>query len=233
LRIDHVFLVSCKYLSHVLANSSPENLFVHCLAQRGQAEADWYSTVAPTAYDYFYGHVRSHLADVALPPSRLQLTAAHRDVIGARCRGQWHPNLKAPARAFFFDVSTASANRWKQSLASLASKELLLWRMLRLASAPYFVLGASQQGSLRLRVATPWDWRQHFELRAFEVASRASTQAVVDWHAVVRTRANMQESDVKGHIEVRWSHGRFCGFPEAKVYLDTPHADVTGYFEVV
>ena len=34
---------------------------------------------------------------------------------------------------------------------------------------------------------------------------------------------------MKGHVEVRWSHGRFSGNPEAKVYLDTAHAAVPGY----
>ena len=34
---------------------------------------------------------------------------------------------------------------------------------------------------------------------------------------------------VKGHVEVRWSHGRFSGAPEAKVYLDTPHQETPGY----
>jgi hypothetical protein len=34
---------------------------------------------------------------------------------------------------------------------------------------------------------------------------------------------------VEGHVEVRWSHGRFLGSPEAKVYLDTPHVHVPGY----
>jgi hypothetical protein len=32
-----------------------------------------------------------------------------------------------------------------------------------------------------------------------------------------------------GHVEIRWSHRPFCGLPEAKVYLDTPHAHVPGY----
>jgi hypothetical protein len=41
----------------------------------------------------------------------------------------------------------------------------LLWRILRMGSAPYFMLGASPEGPLRLRVATPWDWRQQFRLR--------------------------------------------------------------------
>ena len=79
-----------------------------------------------------------------------------------------------------------------------------------------------RRASLRLRIATPWDWRQHFELRKFEVEARAGGQPMVAWDAVVRERAATRDrSVVDGHVEVRWSHGRFCGPPEAKVYLDT------------
>ena len=42
-------------------------------------------------------------------------------------------------------------------------------------------------------------------------------------------RATGPDRTVKGHVEIRWSHGRFSGNPEAKVYLDTPHAAVPGY----
>ena len=65
----------------------------------------------------------------------------------------------------------------------------MLWRLLRIGSAPYFVLGAAPSGFLRLRIATPWDWRQHFELRAFDVEPRAGGQPMVAWRAVVRERA--------------------------------------------
>ncbi|MDE0216074.1 MAG: hypothetical protein OXN79_05775 [bacterium] len=34
------------------------------------------------------------------------------------------------------------------------------------------------------------------------------------------------------HVEVRWSHGRFQGSPEAKVYLKTPHLETPGYTEL-
>ena len=47
--------------------------------------------------------------------------------------------------------------------------------------------------------------------------------------AVVRRRADGADVAVEGHVEVRWSHGRFLGAPEAKVYLDTPHRQVPGY----
>ena len=30
-------------------------------------------------------------------------------------------------------------------------------------------------------------------------------------------------------MEIRWSHGRFSGAPEAKVHLDTPAHEVAGY----
>jgi hypothetical protein len=31
---------------------------------------------------------------------------------------------------------------------------------------------------------------------------------------------------------VRWSHGKFAQPPEAKVYLDTPHHQVPGYWRL-
>ena len=48
--------------------------------------------------------------------------------------------------------------------------------------------------------------------------------------AMVRDRSSYEVHSVLGHIEVRWSHGRFGGLPEAKGYLDTPHHLVPGYF---
>ncbi len=55
-------------------------------------------------------------------------------------------------------------------------------------------------------------------------------QPRVGWEAVVRDRATHEVHELAGHMEVRWSHGRFGGPPEAKGYLDTPHHLVPGYF---
>ena len=85
---------------------------------------------------------------------------------------------------------------------------------------------------MRLRVATPWDWQQRFELRSFEVSPEAGLQPRVAWSASVLDRGTGEEVPVGGHVEIRWSHGRFCGHPEAKVYLDTAHRRVPGYFEL-
>jgi hypothetical protein len=92
------------------------------------------------------------------------------------------------------------------------------------------VLGASPGGSLRLRIATAWDWRQHFRIVDFAVTPGAREQPVVDWRVTVARRRGGAEQTVAGHVEVRWSHGKFAQPPEAKVYLDTPHTDVPGYW---
>jgi hypothetical protein len=109
----------------------------------------------------------------------------------------------------------------------------MVWRLLRIGSAPYFVLGSSAARSLRLRIATSWDWRQHYQLLSVDVEPQTGGQPRVGWVALVRDRVSSEVHEVAGHIEVRWSHGRFGGLPEAKGYLDTPHHLVPGYFALL
>jgi hypothetical protein len=104
-----------------------------------------------------------------------------------------------------------------------------LWRILRITTATYFVLGTDNTAHLRLRIDSAWDWMQSFELCGFAVSPRSVRQPEVAWQATIRRRSDGQVGIVEGHVEVRWSHGRFLGFPESKVYLDTPHAEVPGY----
>jgi hypothetical protein len=52
----------------------------------------------------------------------------------------------------------------------------------------------------------------------------------VNWLATYEHRRAGQKRRVQGHVEVRWSHGRFAQPPEAKIYLDTPARDLPGYF---
>jgi len=235
LRIDHVYLVSCKYLSKILANPSPAHLFERALAVRGSRSAsDWFMSVAEDAYRVFYDEVRRTLeSSAALPRDPSELTARDRERIKEACARRWPGALEAAYVEFSAEVSRRSADVWNRALPTLQDRELLLWRMLRLESAPYFILGSSGSSSLRLRVATPWDWRRAFELKDFEIVPETSAQPRIAWSAKVTRRSDAATLSVEGHVEIRWSHGRFCGSPEAKVYLDTPHEDVPGYFALV
>jgi hypothetical protein len=313
LRVDHVYLVSCKYLSAILFNVSPAHVFDSLLiagqsrAGRGAVTAarevpagwgggggDWYAEVAPTEYQALYDAVRAAAergegavsarragvrgAAVAtrsgrgsdapalpglgavqteveagveaswgsgrsngsgdavavlreLPQRASELTSAQRDTLGRWLRPGWPPGAKELYVSLSDAVARASVRRWEAALdRGGGTGEAMMWRLLRIGSAPYFVLGSSAERSLRLRIATSWDWRQQFQLASFALEPQRGGQARVGWHAVVRDRTSAETCEVTGHIEVRWSHGRFGGLPEAKGYLDTPHHLVPGYF---
>ena len=231
LRIDHVYQVSCKYLSRIVVNASPSHLFERLLTGgHGQRSADWFQEVAPAQLCALYECAR-RAVDVELPDRVAQLTVSDRRRLSSALKGAWTPDAAAAYEDLVATVSHVSAATWLRTIGD--SSERMLWRLLRIGSAPYFVLGTAPTGHLRLRIATPWDWRQRFTLKQLLVEPRPAGQATVAWLAIVREKATRRDTSVDGHVEVRWSHGRFCGPPEAKVYLDTPHRDVPGYFALV
>jgi hypothetical protein len=54
----------------------------------------------------------------------------------------------------------------------------------------------------------------------------------VDWVGTYERRSSRRPASVRGHVEVRWSHGRFAQPPEAKIYLDTPTDQLPGYYSL-
>jgi len=230
LRIDHVYLVSCKYLSRIMINASPAHLFDRLLqGGHGVRGGDWFAEVAGDAYRDLYAAVRTEVGGLPLDPGGL--TAADRRGLAAALAGGWPRATGELYRRLATEVADATAKRWQARLGPGPGSEAMLWRVLRMGSAPYFVLGvgAGAEG-LRLRVATPWDWRRTYRLLSFACLPQPGGQARVGWTARVQDRHSGAVHGIEGHVEVRWSHGRFGGNPEAKVYLDTPHARVPGYF---
>jgi len=115
-------------------------------------------------------------------------------------------------------------------MKSPAHREEMLWRLLRLEAAPYFVLGSTPGGEpLHYRTSTPWDFRNRYRIRSFDIWPDAAGQPLVRWRSEVVDLASGGNLVTEGHVEIRWSHGRFAGNPEAKIYLDTPHHQVAGY----
>lgn len=231
LRVDHVYLVSCKYNSRIQLNASPWSIFDAGAAD--DARGDWYGEVAAAEQQTLYEIVRFETGLVGALPERVDgLTPTQRrELAAALGRGRWTSPAAAEAyAALSVAVAAGSARRWGDLLRSERHREATLWRFLRVAAASYFVLGSDGERMVRVRVGSPWDWRQSFRLRRFDVEPVESRQPIVGWTATVDDRVAGGPRSVEGHIEVRWSHGRFGGLPEAKVYLDTPHHQVAGYW---
>lgn len=231
LRIDHVYLVSCKYRSKILFNASPWHLFDRTLAaRRGDNAGDWFLHMAAPEYQALYSEVRRALGLMDFPERVEELQSDQRLVLKEHLSQSWPGNTAARYLEFCHAVARNSAEHWGNRLGTKPEREEMFWRILRLYGAPYYVLGTSGPHVMRLRVYTPWDWRREFDLLSFTVSGdQSAEQPKVLWDAQVLVRESNTQVSVSGHVEVRWSHGRFRGRPEAKVYLDTPHEEVPGY----
>jgi hypothetical protein len=232
LRIDHVYLVSCKYLSRTIANPSPARLFEGLLATTGEWEqTDWYEVVAAAELRALYDACRVATGLTDLPDDPSALGAEDRQRLRRALPGRaYPPGARLAYRALCARVSAASAECWAHNVTRRNAAERMVWRLLRIGNAAYFMLGADPRRSLRLRVASSWDWRQAYRLMGLEIRPATSGQPQVDWVADYVERATGRARQVLGHVEVRWSHGRFAQPPEAKVYLDTPSDELPGYF---
>ena len=107
--------------------------------------------------------------------------------------------------------------------------EAVLWRLLRIGSAPYFVLGSAAERSLRLRIATSWDWRQHFQLLAISDGGPGGRAARVGWEASSATAPPTMSTPSRATSRCAGATAVSVA-PEAKGYPDTPHHLVPGYF---
>ncbi len=235
LRIDHVYLVSCKYDSDILANASPGRVFDGLLSTSGTWErGDWYEAVAADELHSLYRCCLSAVRLEGFPDTPQECTREQLGVLRRALGGRSYPDATSQAAyaTLCRTVSDRSARRWAGRLEETGiADEAMLWRLLRIGSAPYFVLGMDRRSGepARYRISSPWDWREEFELLEFGVAPSTAGQPRVDWRCAYRSRVDERQGAVTGHVEVRWSHGRFAQPPEAKVYLDTPMAHLPGY----
>jgi hypothetical protein len=228
LRIDDVYLISCKYNSQHLSNSGPSKLFENRLRETPTSPS-WYGVVAPVEYQSYYESVREHFGLASLPVDVTALTVADREVLKSQLPRALPAELSEVQADFCQAVSIESANRWTTSLGTPKQQADFAMSMLRIPQAVYFLLGQKGSTALRFKVLSRWDWEARFEIKGFSVAASTAMQPTVTWQLDVLDRALGTEQSATGHVEIRWSHRRFNGAPEAKVVLDSELRDTPGY----
>lgn len=241
--VDGVWYIQAKYDSTCVLNTSPAAIVDALLADDGISHRrSWYVEVARDELQAYYGLVRRRLAERqlgVLAPPESWLPADVRD-LDASHRADLKSFLRASAptpeeNAAYLElaraVSIETALRWEHRLraSSPSQRTQMLFRMLRIAGAPYWLLGAKGTTPVRLAVTDTRSWRERFELRAFDVTPGRSGQPQVDWRAEVLERATGDRHLVDGICEIRWSHGKLSGNPECKVQVATPLHRLPGY----
>ena len=240
LTVDGVWFIQAKYDSTCVLNTSPAAMFDHLLAEEPtMVRESWFSAVAPRELQRYYDAVRASVdggdLDVPLPSDVRDLGPEGKATVKAAMRSAPRGDPPPPESRAYAElseaVSEATARRWQRNLASTSAPQRtqMLFRMLRIAGGPYWLLGTKGSSPVRLAVCDTRTWRERFMLAKFTIGDGHAGQPQVDWRADVTERATGELHRVDGFCEIRWSHGKLQGMPECKVQVRTALADLPGY----
>jgi hypothetical protein len=233
LTIDGVWFVQAKYDSTCVLNTSPGALVDELLVDHTlESRLSWFEEVALDQLQQYYEQVRAGITLSDLPTDVRDLDKAGKAILKESMRSRPpSPSEDTTYAALCRAVSLETVLRWRHRLdaASWPQRTQMLFRMLRIAGGPYWLLGTKGQAPVQLRVTDTRNWRERFELKRFTVVDAHAGQPQVDWRAEILDRSNGARRTVAGYCEIRWSHGKLQGNPECKVQVTTPLEHIPGY----
>jgi hypothetical protein len=233
LTVDGVWFIQAKYDSTCVLNTSPGSLIDELLVDHTiESRMSWFEEVALDQLQAFYEQARATLLLTDLPDDVRDLDKQAKAELKRSMRSRQPTAGEEQAYASLCRaVAIESTLRWRHRLeaASLPQRTQMLFRMLRIAGGPYWLLGTKGHAPVQLRVTDTRTWRERFELKRFDVTDAHAGQPQVNWRAVVDERATKERHVIDGYCEIRWSHGKLQGNPECKVQVTTPLGELPGY----
>lgn len=242
--------VSVKVDSNVMYNKSPANLLQN-LPQGISPESNtdnWYIKVAKDEFQNLY-NCAARIANLSLPADVQDFEEnASRNTRKAlqKAIAEAEPSSRAEFDKLYtqmcLKVSESSANVFNKLLTQNMKTrrknsiiETILKTFFRINSVPYLL--AVKEGNLLLGCSIPnvTEWRNNWEFEGLTAyADKSSMQSKVIFKLQVRPKNNQEKKVITFpfHAEIRWSHGKFCGAPEAKLYKDFRYEDIP-FFDTI
>ena len=233
LTVDGVWFIQAKYDSTCVLNTSPGALVDELLVDHTlESRMSWFEEVALERLQSYYTQACAQLPLTDFPDDVRDLDKDTKAILKKAMRGRPpSPSEDAAYAELCRAVSIETTLRWRHRLeaATLPQRTQMLFRMLRIAGGPYWLLGTKGHTPVQLRVRDTRDWRDQFELKRFTVVDAHAGQPQVDWRAEILDRTTTERVAVDGYCEIRWSHGKLQGNPECKVQVTTPLEQIPGY----
>lgn len=122
-------------------------------------------------------------------------------------------------------VSTVSADIFNKKLTSFrkantstTALQPIFHYFFRINGVKYILAGTENNKPFAVVLESSSDWTKRYQFLGITATPKVAGQPEVLLSFRFKTVATKKEFGVDLKIEIRWSHGKFCGNPEAKVY---------------
>ena len=236
--------VSVKTESNIVANLSPANMMVNLPGGTAHSshEENWYLTTQPEEFQELFSFVRGISPELQDLPEDIrsfeeQASRDDRKRLQKILKQSSDHEKKAFTKRYrelCHRVAEKSAALFNQKLTaslSIGARKAVLENLarwfFRLNAVQYILCGIDRKDEFALSVPDLTSWLREWDL-AEVVATPDLTrgQSVVDFEVVCRRKINRSEHRAPYHAEIRWSHGRFSGAVESKLYKDFAWRDL-------
>ncbi|MFM7468359.1 MAG: hypothetical protein ACKO37_02520 [Vampirovibrionales bacterium] len=238
--------ISVKENAHVFINGSTLTVFEDIPMGglgRKRHGSDWFSTVAAEAYqDYFYACQRytqgfsSHASvqDFYARTSK-QERKAFSVAVAELHKKPSHDisELSSLYLTFCHQVSQQSAQYFNHRLAYASTghpqeklMSVLYHYFFKLNGSKYILAGSDHKKPFAVLVPSSSEWQTNYMLHDVKAIPKYSGQPEVILRFFLQDLVTQELFELDLKVEVRWSHGKFCGNPEAKVYKQWLYSDL-------
>ncbi len=230
--------VSIKNESNVVANLSPANMMINLPQGKTPTthEENWYLTSDSGRFQDLYVLVRGMNGSLDDLPSDIQSFEQQASLSDRRRIQSVLRNIPKLMRETFdvcyvklcHSVAQRSAKTFNDNLAhSMITRSrrgvlenLARW-FFRLNAMQYVLCGIDRGENFVVVVPELTRWLREWELEGVQATPDLTRgQSVVDFKISCRRKVDKMIHEAPYHAEIRWSHGRFSGAVESKLYKE-------------
>jgi len=242
--------ISVKNESNIVSNASPHNLF-RSLPQ-GKAPASraehWFIEKDLEGYQNLYSFAQKTYSD-KIPSQAIdfeeQISKAERDkfqdFVTKILTGHNKEQFNKLYAAMCSNVSQNSAIEFNEHLKNLPSNErsavyeTIIRQFFRIDAVPYLLVGLDKRKGFAVQIPDLTSWKRQWKVESIlAVPDLGRRQSVVKIEVVTTDKNNRSAiHEFKFRVEIRWSHGKFCGNPEGKLYKSFSWLEVPFFQTVV
>lgn len=231
--LDINWRVSVKEEADVFINGSPERI-INQISKgdfvTGGRNTDWFRKVAPKELNDYYIACGgpSFTTAASIDDFYRDVPRHERKKFGAYVAGLHSANTPATISAYALlceKVSVESANIFNKNMAlsvkSKKSKQGLhnaFHQFFRINGVRYILAGVDKRRSFAVMLPSSEEWGKRYDFVGINASPRKAGQPEILLEFSFRDKDSKLFFSQVARLEIRWSHGKFCGNPECKVY---------------